>query len=340
MRVLDDAIAAAPDTRLQARARVEREFVRLETDTSPGIERSARVAEDALPMLADDAQGQSRAWSLRAQVAWNAGRIAQADDAWRAAAERAGDERELFDVLRWRATAAVLGPTPVNAAIARCEAFGETVSASPVAVAWTLNALAVLYAMRGDFELAERTVGEANATLSELGSLWASVSHHEAYVWLLAGRFQLAEVPLRAGVEKLSALGDTGLLATTTAMLAQAVHAQGRTDEAAGLCRATAATAAADDIVTQVIWRGVQAKLDARAGDCERAEQLAREAIALVEPTDLLSHHGDAMLDLAEVLRMCSRADEARGAVEAGVALYELKGNAAAATRARTLLEG
>ena len=342
VRVLDEAIAAAPDPRLQARAQVEREFVRLETETSEGIERSAHVAEEVLRVLEreNDEQGQSRAWSLRAQVAWNAGRMGRADDAWRKAAERAGDERELFDVLRWRATAAVLGPTPVAEAIARCEGFRETVAASPVAVAWTDNALAVLHAMRGDFELAARTVRQANATLGELGSLWASVSHHEAFVWMLAGRFDLAEVPLRAGVEKLSAIGNTGLLSTTTALLAHAVHAQGASEEAAELCRATADAAASDDIVTQVLWRGVQARLDAEAGDCAGAEAFARATIALVEPTDLLSHRGDAMLDLAEVLRTCSRADEARGAVEAGVALYELKGNAAAAARARTLPEG
>ena len=64
-----------------------------------------------------------------------------------------------------------------------------------------------------------------------------------------------------------------------------------------------AGAGAHDDIVTQVIWRGVQAKILAHHGRPEEAETLARNAVALVAPTDLLSHHGDAMLDLAEVLR-------------------------------------
>jgi hypothetical protein len=94
--------------------------------------------------------------------------------------------------------------------------------------------------------------------------------------------------------------------------------------------------AAAEDTVTQVIRRGVEAKILADAGRCDEAEALAREAVALIEPTDLLSHRGDAMLDLAEVLRICERIDEAHRATRAGLALYELKGNAVAAARARS----
>ena len=56
------------------------------------------------------------------------------------------------------------------------------------------------------------------------------VSHHEALVRMLEGQPALAESPLRAGVEKLASMSDRGLLATTIAMLAQAVYAQGRLD--------------------------------------------------------------------------------------------------------------
>jgi hypothetical protein len=95
---------------------------------------------------------------------------------------------------------------------------------------------------------------------------------------------------------------------------------------------------AADDIVTQVIWRGVKAKVLAHDGRCEEAEALARDAVALVAPTDLLSHRGDAMLDLAEVLRTCSRTDEYQSVAETALSLYEKKGNVVGAARARSLL--
>ena len=68
------------------------------------------------------------------------------------------------------------------------------------------------------------------------------------------------------------------------------------------------------------------------------AEALAREAVALVEPTDLLSHHGDAMLDLADVLRLSGRTGEAGGAACDALALYERKGNLVSAQRARLRL--
>ena len=96
--------------------------------------------------------------------------------------------------------------------------------------------------------------------------------------------------------------------------------------------------AASDDIVTQVIWRGVKAKILAGEGRCDQAQALAREAVALIEPTDLLSFHGDATLDLAEVLRACGRADDAERALRAGLSLYERKGNTPGAARARSLL--
>jgi class 3 adenylate cyclase/tetratricopeptide (TPR) repeat protein len=341
-RVLDEAIARATDPWRKARAQVEREFVRLEAETSVGTEHARRLADEVLPVLEreGDDQGQCRVWSLRAQAAWIAGGVREADAAWAQAADcaqRAGGERELFGILGWRATAAVLGPTPVVDAIRRCEEFRDLVAASPVAVALMVNPLASLHAMRGEFGLAERFVDDANATLHQLGSAgW--VSHHEALVRLLAGQPALAERPLRAGVETLSAINHGDFLATTTAMLAQAVYAQGRLAEADELCRMTAGAVADDDIVTQVIWRGVKAKILARAGRCERAQALAREAVALVEATDLLSHHGDAMLDLAEVLRTCSRTEESDRAVRTALSLYEEKGNIVGAARSRSLL--
>jgi ATP/maltotriose-dependent transcriptional regulator MalT len=121
-------------------------------------------------------------------------------------------------------------------------------------------------------------------------------------------------------------------------MLAQAVYGQGRLDEASQLCRSTAADAAGDDIVTQVIWRCVQAKILARAGDLGEAETLARAAVALVAPTDLLSHRADAMLDLAEVLDVCGRGGDSYQAARDGLCLYEQKGHVVGARRARLLL--
>jgi ATP/maltotriose-dependent transcriptional regulator MalT len=134
-------------------------------------------------------------------------------------------------------------------------------------------------------------------------------------------------------------MSDSSALATTTALLAQAVYAQGRLDDARELCRTTERRAAEDDVMTQAIWRGVQARIVARDGACEEAEALAREAVALLEPTDLLSHRGDAMLGLADVLGICGRAAAVERATRDGLAFYDLKGNTAAAARAQSVLD-
>jgi hypothetical protein len=103
--------------------------------------------------------------------------------------------------------------------------------------------------------------------------------------------------------------------------------------EAEQLCELTARTAPPEDLVTQVVWRGVQAKALARRDRHPEAEALAREGLALVERTDLLMHHGDALLDLATVLRLGGREPEADTALQAGCELHERKGNVSATRR-------
>jgi ATP/maltotriose-dependent transcriptional regulator MalT len=132
-------------------------------------------------------------------------------------------------------------------------------------------------------------------------------------------------------------MSDGGLLATTNAFLAQVVHGLGRHDEAAELCRAAAATVAPEDFLTQVVWRGVQSKILAEHGEPDAGEALAREAVSLAGLTDLLWAHGDAMLDLAEVLRFGGREQEANTVVRAAASLYDLKGHVVGAARARAL---
>ena len=114
-------------------------------------------------------------------------------------------------------------------------------------------------------------------------------------------------------------------------LLAQAVYAQGRIAEASELCRRIDERTVEKDTITLAIWRGVHARVLAREGRAQQAEALGREAVALLEPTDLLSLRGDAMLDLADVLTTAHH--DAGRLVADAVALYERKGNATAAAR-------
>jgi DNA-binding SARP family transcriptional activator/tetratricopeptide (TPR) repeat protein len=345
-RVLTEAIehaGAARDPCLEPRARVERQLARLHLDTE-GIDEARQVAESALALLEahGDELGQCRAWRLRAWIEWTETQAAAADAAWQRAAEharRAGDERELYEILGWRASAAAFGPMPVAEAIRSCTAIRAQVGGSPVAVAVTLRPLALLHAMTGDFARARELVRDASAILEELGRMQSVVSHHAALVEMMAGEPAAAEQRLREGYARLEDMGERALLATTAAMLAQAIYAQTRWEDAARLCEVSARFAAPEDLVTQAIWRSVSAKLLARGGRVDDGEKLAREAVALLARTDALVEHGDALLALAEVLDLCGRIEEADAAVGEALASYDRKGAVVMADRARSRLQ-
>ena len=208
-RALSAAIAEDGGGAIAARARVEQQFVRLHAGQGTTIEEARAVADAALEELRR-ARRPSRAVS--GPTAAGVGRLDR-KPRWSTPTRpgaappptprRAGEERMLFDILGWRASAAVFGPTPVPAAILHCEQFREQVESSPFAVAVTLHPLGLLHAMTGDFELARRLIRDGNEILRDLGRMESAVSHHESMVEMLAGRPGEAEARLRPGYETL-----------------------------------------------------------------------------------------------------------------------------------------
>ncbi len=339
---LAEAIAwAEDDPVLEARARVEQQFVRLQTGGAIG--EAPQVAADALRVFEGHGHdlGQCRAGRLQAWMEWAEGRSAAADEAWRRAAAHAraaGEERELFEILGWRASAAAWGATAVEEAIQTCMEIREEVRSSRVAVAVTLHPLAVLRAMQGEFGEARSLIAEGNAILADVGRMQSAVSHHEAAAKMLAGDHAEAEEKLQAGYERLDQMGEKTLLATTAALLARTTYAQERYAEAEAFCSVSERTAADEDVWTQVMWRGVCGKILARQGRIDEAEALAHEAVRLVARTDLLQHHGDALVDLAEVLRLGGRLADADAAARQALELFTEKGNVVSAGQARSLV--
>jgi predicted ATPase len=336
--VLTEAIERAPaSSPLEARARVEQQLVRLQAGTGRA---SDEVAASALSVLEADGDelGQCRALWLRALRAWIEGRCADADEAFRRAAEharRSGDQAALFEILGWRASGALFGPTPVPDGIRLCHEIREQVRSSPVAEARARQPTAALHAMAGDFDEARRLVQTADEILSELGDLQSAVAQQEALVEMLAGEPAAAEARLRSGYERLEQMGEKALLASTAAMLAQALYAQGRHGEAALVCDVSEEAAAEDDISAQIGWRGVRAKLLA-AERWDEAHALAVEAVRLAERTDFLTIHAEALVDLAEVLRQGGRTDEAEVPLAEALELFERKGDVASLARVRS----
>ena len=65
---------------------------------------------------------------------------------------------------------------------------------------------------------------------------------------------------------------------------------------------------------------------------------MACEAVRLARETDALNQHGEVLLDLAEVLRLSGRPEEAATRVEEALALFRRKGNVVATGKAQRLL--
>jgi hypothetical protein len=93
-----------------------------------------------------------------------------------------------------------------------------------------------------------------------------------------------------------------------------------------------------EDVDAQIGWRRVRAKVLAGRGEVAEAELLAREATALAARTDYLDGHAQATVDLAEVLRVAGRSEEATALALEAIRLYDQKGNVVAAGTLRAQL--
>jgi tetratricopeptide (TPR) repeat protein len=343
--ILEDEARSRSDSRLAAHAGVERLLLRLQTDTSGVLAEAALRSHElqAAFEAAGDDLGLARLWRTRGLGLWFELRFADAEEAFARGAEhaeRAGDERERVDLLCWLASGALHGPTPVDAAIARCDDLRARVRPHLHAEARILHPLAGLHAMAGDFQHADALLDEGNAILHELGlTMHSAVSHSEALVALLAGDAERAERRLREDYDRLERMGEKALFSTTAAVLAQALCAQGRFEEAYAYTETAEHAGAAEDRFTQMRWRAVRARILARRGKVRAAEKLAREATDLSSRTDSINDQADVLLDAADVLRLTGHGDPAALVAEAAW-LYERKGNRVSAAAARALLDG
>ena len=150
-------------------------------------------------------------------------------------------------------------------------------------------------AMLGRFDEARTILAEARAELAERGGgvLLANITAFES-VWV---ELWPAIPPPRPSSEQKGA-GCTRSWATRASCRtrpgrsAQALYALDRLDEADAWAGRAAELGASDDAWTQMLWRQVRAKVLARRGEHAEAEQLAREAVAIGEETDMLDATG------------------------------------------------
>jgi tetratricopeptide (TPR) repeat protein len=235
------------------------------------------------------------------------------------------------------------GPTHVDEGLLRCRAVVDAVDGDKKAIASALTAQAVFIAGLGRFDEARDLIGQARELLQEMGlTVWLAGPHAQFAGWieLVAGDPHAAESELRWGYAKLREIGEVGWLSTVVALLAEAVYADGRYDEADDLSQISADAAGTEDIYSQVMWRSVRAKVLAHRGRLTNALDAAVEATTLAGTTDFLHLRWHAHLSCAEVCRLAGDSGGAESNLREAMSLARQKGSVVTEARAeRTLGE-
>ncbi len=335
-RFLDDATAAAEaagDPRMRARAALEASFIQLHTWDGP-LDDFLSQSDEAIAIFetVGDDEGLSRALMLRAYITFIRCRFAETEKIVDRALEhavRTPTKRLVPELLNVRARAALRGPTPVQAAMERCEGIRAHESGDQALDAYLRSDIAVLEAMLGHFDRARELSEDAQDVLNDLGRTLAValVRADTGAVELLAGDAAAAARCLRSACDTMQEIGERGNLSTYSALLADALADQGLDDSADSYARLSEETALREDVLSQVLWRNARARLLRREPALEDAEALAKEAVALAAETDDLNLLGFALSSLGSVLASAGREAEASAAYKQAAQVFKRKGN-------------
>ena len=238
------------------------------------------------------------------------------------------------------AAALLFGPTPVADALQRCDELLEE-TPDKAGRANILVYKGGLEGFLGRLDVARGLISEAATTYQELGDVYALANNSGRVLGrleLMAGDFGAAEIALRESCEALERFHDWAGLSSSAADLAQALHGQGRHEDARAWAELAENRARTDDLSAQFSWRAIAGKLRAEAGDVDGGVSLGSEALRIVERTDAVTQHGEVLLDLAETLILAGRLDEAAEYVDSALALFSRKGNVASIPRAESLV--
>jgi class 3 adenylate cyclase/tetratricopeptide (TPR) repeat protein len=349
LAALDEAVRvaeSADDRSLAWRARIALTEVQTEVDPRSLPTATARAeivaAIEALTELGDEA-GLADAWRKLGFIEFMPCRFDQAARAEARAvayARACGDDRLLFEALRLQMLSESFGSTTPDEGLRRLDALGEDVRRSrPIEVA----ALAIrsrYLSMRGEVQEARRTIGLATAAAEAVGMRFfvAVCESLRGQLEYRAGDLEAAERAARRGYEILDATGHVGVKTTHAAVLATYLARLGRLKEAERFA-AIGRTAAEDDLSSQSIAGTAETIVLAARGDVEGAEDRARAVIAMLADAECPEDQGDALMELARVLRAAGRPSEAEQASREALALYERKGDRPSVDAAMAFLD-
>ena len=320
--------SAARDHVSELCGRIQAGIIRMSVEPEGAAERLAALVEQAQPVFAAAGHdlGLYTAYHGLAQVAFEHAQTDAALEAYEQAAAYGPAAGLSQEFLEWRAACCFYGTTPVSGVLAWLDEHQPRAGRDH----WLRMYRALALGMLGRFDEARPMLAETRTELAERGGgirLAVTTGIESVDFELLAGD-PTAAVELGAeGCRLLEELGDKSFLSTAAGNLARALFACDRLEEADAWAGRAAEIGASEDAATQRLWRQVRAKVLARRGEHAEAERMVREAVAIGEGTDDLNGQGDSYADLAEVLLLGGKPDEAAAALEQARERYERKGN-------------
>ena len=337
-----EALALADEAGVEAiaaRGRLNAALLRLYTDPA-GTDDLVVAAEEAVAIFErlEDDVGLAQALWFIALSHWNRCHVGVAVELLERAlvhAERANDRHWRDQILSMWGLSNVLGPTPAEDALRNCAELLQRAQGARSTLGLITSYSGTLEAMCSRFDAGREKAAHGTALLEELGRrvTAAGTSYFAARVELLADEPVRAEAIARGALDTLEKLGETVNSAVMATLLAESLCRQGRFDEAAAAVEVSERLAWPDDLHAQIGRRAAEAQVCAGRGEARQGEELAREAIALLEGTDDSDLHGDAFVALGHTLAGAERHD----AFAEAISLYEVKGNVASAERVRRL---
>jgi len=345
---LSEGLALAEAAGLRAlRARIECGLAEI-TVLAGGRTRDAlRQCRDAAELLESegDSAGAAEAWMTAGSMCYYRGESpadVEAFDRALAHAVRSSDSDVQVAIRIWLAITLRTLRVPVAAAIRQVQQLIAEASGDQLAEAVMLQQLACLYAYAGRFGAARdaRARGRAIFLRSGAKRTLAVVSIHSGMIELTAGDAAAAERELARGHEALSAIGDRRYGSMITSLLAEALYAQGRLDEAWQMTEETAQLAPADDVEPQARYRAVRARILARRGQHQAAARLCDEAVALIRPTSRAALLAEMLIGQAEISRLAGAPARSALILRQALQIYQQRGAAPLADRVRSMLAG
>ena len=332
----DEALEASSrggERRLEIRARLARIALRGQVEPEGATGLLKQEAEAAIPVLEElgDDEGLARAWSALSEVGLMWCRASDMETSSERAAfhaERAGDRAALADVAVWRMVAPFLGMARPEEGIQRCEEIRAWLPEDRFVGARANMLQGGCQGQLGLFEEGRMQHRRAEEVLLDLGQkLWlGGCSLNASWLEILAGDLEAAERCLLRGMEILGSIGELGYRSTMAADLAHVFYEQGRFAEAAEMIGVSEELGASDDLVNQVMVRGIRAKLLARDGRIDEVIALVEEAVSITDGIDFWDTLSGAFEDLGEVYRLAGRRDDAILALRKALDVCERKG--------------